>query len=446
MRSFVRNIYASPGYAKALTWGRLVTITGFAQILIQGIGLISGIIVIHLLPTQEYAFYTLANTMVGTIIIIADGGVATGVMANGGRTWQSRELLGATIATGLDLRRKFATVVLVIAIPVLILLLHHHSASWLMSAAIVFALIPTFLASMSGTLLEIAPRLHQDIAPIQKIEVGSNIGRIAMLGGTLFLFPWAFVAILSAGLPQALANIRLRRLSNIHADLSQKPSPAIRKEIIPIVKRVLPGAIYYCISGQITIWLISIFGSTESIAQVGALGRLAVVLNLFSTMFNTLVVPRFARLANNRTLILKYFFQAQALLVLISTVVISGIVVFPTQALAVLGNKYSGLTTEVILITISSCISLAAGITYAISIARGWILIPAINISVNILTQLTLVYFLDLSSTQNVLLFSIVSAAVSYLMLVAYFIYKCFQKEQSSDKATLQTTSFAVSH
>src|SRR5438045_2535474 len=61
MRTLVQKINSHPVSAKAFEWGKLISITGAAQIIVQLTGLISGIIVIRLLPTQEYALYTLAN-------------------------------------------------------------------------------------------------------------------------------------------------------------------------------------------------------------------------------------------------------------------------------------------------------------------------------------------------------------------------------------------------
>jgi hypothetical protein len=60
MRVFVQRIATSTYYTKTLEWGRLLTITGGAQAIVQGLGLVSGILVIQRLPTQEYALYTLA--------------------------------------------------------------------------------------------------------------------------------------------------------------------------------------------------------------------------------------------------------------------------------------------------------------------------------------------------------------------------------------------------
>lgn len=87
----------------------MIFITGGAQVLVQLTGLISGILIIRLLPTNEYAFYTLANTMLGTLAVLAGGGISTGGMSEGGKVWRDKARLGGVLATGLKLRRKFRT-------------------------------------------------------------------------------------------------------------------------------------------------------------------------------------------------------------------------------------------------------------------------------------------------------------------------------------------------
>jgi hypothetical protein len=365
--------------------------------------------------------------MLGTMTLLADGGIADGVMSQGGKEWKNPDRLGAVMATGLDLRKKFATGSLCIAVPILVYLLLYHGASWLTAAVLVLCLIPSFFIALSGTILEVAPKLWQDILPLQKNQVGLNIGRLAMLVLTLFAFPFSFVAILAGAIPQIWANMRLRKISAAYANRRQPPDPVVRKAILKIVKRTMPGAVYYCFYGQITTWLISIFGSTENLAKVGALSRLAVALTVFTTLFLTLVVPRFARLPANRKLLLKRFFQVQSCLLAITFFITSVVFVFPSQVLFLLGKNYSTLTAEVVIIAASSCIGMMMSVTYAISLSRGWVLHPIILIAGNVLTQLILLYTLNLSKVQNVLWFSVINNAVAFLMLFVYYIYMAFK-------------------
>ena len=250
-----------PSYDKALHWGKLISITGSAQIIVQAVGFVSGLLVIRLLPVHEYALYTLANTMLGTMTLLADGGISSGVMAHGAKVWQNDKKLGVVLATGLDLRRKFAIASLIVAVPILIYLLLHNDASWLSTILIVISLIPAFFAALSDSLLEIVPKLHQEILPLQKNQVVVGLVRLLLTALTIFIFPFTFIAILASGLPRLWGNIQLRKITNGFADSKQEPDPVVRKDILKLVKRNLPGAIYFCSSGQISIWLISVFGN-----------------------------------------------------------------------------------------------------------------------------------------------------------------------------------------
>ena len=103
-------------YDKSISIIKLVSLVGSTEILLKGIGFITGILIVRMLPVQEYALYTLANTMVGTLIVLTDGGVSNGVMALSGKVWQDPRKIRNILATGLDLRKKFAIVTLLVVI------------------------------------------------------------------------------------------------------------------------------------------------------------------------------------------------------------------------------------------------------------------------------------------------------------------------------------------
>jgi O-antigen/teichoic acid export membrane protein len=430
MRELVHRISSNPKYSKVFHWSKLLTVTGSSQIIVQVVGFLCGILIIRFLSTQEYAIYTIANTMLGTIVLLSDAGIASGVMNQGGKVWNDRDKLGAVIVTGLSLRKRFIAGTLLFTLPVLLYLLLNHGASLMLSIITILCLIPLFFSNLSDILLEIPLKLKQAIVPLQKNQIIANTGRLVLTGLTVFIFPWSSVALLAAGLPRVYANRLLYKQSNELADLNQKPDPHIRKEILSIVKRVLPGAAYYSISGQITIWLISIFGTTIALAQVGAIGRLTMVLTIISTIFATLIVPGFSRLPENKKILLNKFMQVVSGLIMLSVLIVGSIALFSSQFLSILGTNYSGLNIEIVMMTISSCVGMMAGLTHAISLARGWILPPSINIAGNLITQLLLIMLLDLKTINNVILFSIINSTVAFIMLFVYFIYRISLIEQ----------------
>ncbi|TVT41510.1 polysaccharide biosynthesis protein [Hymenobacter setariae] len=420
MKVLVERLNNNSTFEKIIGWTKLAGAVGIFQLMIQAISFACGIFVIRLLPTQEYALYTLANTTLGAMTILADGGIAAGVMAQGGQVWQDREQFGKVLATGLNLRKKFAAISLVIFLPGLLYLLHYHGASWATAALISVSIVPAFFTALSGTLFSIVPRLAQHIVPLQKVELGASVGRLVLLGLSIFAFPVAFIALLAAGLPQFWSNFQLKNISKAFVDDKQKPDAEIRVQIFAMVKRLLPESIYYCISGQLTIWIISILGSTAAVAQVGALGRVSILFILISTITSSLVVPRFARLPNDANTLLKRFLQIQLGLTGAYILIVGACWLFSSQILLVLGDKYTGLSKELVLLLIGSTISSMAGNSFYLSNNRGWVINPAIPIIVSIVSICLGVYFLKVSSLEGVLIFNIF---IAIPQLIVHFTY-----------------------
>lgn len=362
--------------------------------------------------------------MLGTMAVLSDGGISTGVTAEGGKVWKDPEKLGAVLATGLDLRRKFAIGGLMVSIPVLFYLLMDNGASWLASVLIVLSLIPAFYAALSSSLLEIVPTLHQSILPLQKNDMVVGLGRLGLTALTLFLFPWTFVAILASGIPRIYGNFQLNKISQNFVEKTALPDPLIRKKILKVVKGVLPGAIYYSLSGQITIWLMSVFGNVTSVAQLGAIGRLMVVLTVFSSVFYTLLVPRFTRLEAHAGLLMKRFLIMLGILILVCIIIIALFGIFSNQILWVLGDSYSNLNEELILFIVGSCAGLLTGMIFFMSSSRGWILNPYLYISLSIVTIIIGILFFDIATLKGILIFNIFVNAVQAVIYLIYTFFK----------------------
>jgi O-antigen/teichoic acid export membrane protein len=424
MKQRISQLKRHPSYDKALHWGKLISITGSAQVVVQAVGFICGILIIRLLPVHEYALYTLVNTMLGTISILADGGISSGVMAQGAKVWDDKEKLGIVLATGLDLRKKFAIGSLLVSVPILFYLLLHNGASWIVALLIATSMIPAFFAALSDSLLEIVPKLHQSILPLQKNQVEVSLWRLLLLGITMFLFPWAFVAVLASGIARIYGNIKLRKIVYSFADKKQEPHIEVQKEILTMVKHILPGSIYYCFSSQITVWLISIFGDTISVAQLGALGRLSMLLSLFSVLISTLIIPRFARLASEKKILLKRFLQTMSILTFFLFLIVAIVYFFPKPILWLLGNAYAELQHELVLSIIGSCISLMGGIAFSLYTSRGWVLNPLILIGVNLSSIIVLSLMVNLSSLSGILMLNVGIAFIGFVLNGIYCLNK----------------------
>ena len=434
MKDILIKLKHHPKYDTIVNWGKLISITGSAQVIVQAVGFLSGILIIRLLPVQEYAFYTLANTMLGAMTILSDGGISTGVMAEGGKVWQDKQKLGKVLVTGLEMRKKFAIVSLIVSLPILLYLLRHNGASWLTSLLIIASIIPAFFAALSDSLLEIPLKLNQSIVPLQKNQISVSFGRLLLVLSTIFIFPFAYISIFTSGLSRIYGNIRLMKYTNEFADTSQSEDVLVKKEISIIVKKSLPGLIYYCFSGQISTWIISIFGNPASIAQIGALGRISSILSLLMVVFSILIVPRFARIQNQPQKLLEHYSKILFSFSIIFLFIIGITCFFSDQILWVLGDNYKNLNTELILLIIGTSITTIMAAALSLYLSRGWILNYSISISASLLPIISGCFFFDISTLKGILYLNIFIALVQMILHVFYGYYKILKLNKDIDE------------
>ena len=408
-------------------WVKLISLTGSAQVVVQAVGMLSGIIIIRLLSVEEYAFYTLANTMLGTMTILADGGISSGVIAEGGKVWQNTKKLGSVINTGLKLRKSFALFSLLILLPVLGYLLWKNDASWQTIGLVSLSILPAFYAALSDKIYQIPLKLNQSIAPLQKNQVLVSIGRLVLISGSLFIFPFTFIALLGNGIPRLIGNYKLKKLSEPFTDFTEPPKQAINERILKIVKLTIPGSIYFCISGQITVWLLSLFGNTNAVAQIGALGRISTLFSLFTILSATLFIPRFARQKQDYSQLLRVYIKI--LLVIFSVLFFAVLLLklFSPYVLIILGKDYTNLNYELFLSLVAAGVGVLSGVSFNLNSSRGWIINPIMLIGFNLLGIFISIVLLDLSNLIDVLLMNIIINLIGLVLNVFFGFYKIFK-------------------
>ena len=405
-------------------WLKLISVTGSAQILVQGLAFVSGIVILRILPTKEYALYTIANAMLGTLSVLSDSGISTGVMAQGGIVWKDKIKLGEVLTTGMYLRKKFSICSLIISLPILVYLLRNQEATWLSTILICISIIPPFYAALSDNLLETVLKLHQAIVPLQKNQVSTALLRLILVTSTVFFFPFTFIALFSNGLPRIWGNYKLRKINTSYLTLSSVPNRVISDEILKIVKRGLPEVLFFCFSGQITIYFLSIFGVSNSIASVGALSRLGMIMTVFYALANTLFVPRFSRLAFKREILLKGFlkiiFSFSILCLLIQLVTF----LFSRYILFILGPKFFHLNSELNIFILGANFNLIVGICFGLYSSKGWIIKPTISLPINCLILIVGMLTFKLSTLSGVLWFNVFNALMQLIFQLTFAIVK----------------------
>ncbi len=269
---------STPLIRRALHRARVVGNFALVQAIVQIIGFMSGILIVRTLEQREYAYFTIANTMQGTINLLADIGISVGLVSIGGRIWQDRHRFGELINTALSLRKKLGALVVVAVTPVMYFMLVKNGASISYTALLIVVVLIGLGFQLSIGVLGVVPRLRADIGRIQVIDITAAVGRLLALAGLLFVFLNAGIAVAVASAVSLLQYAMLRNYAAGVIDLDAPENSEDRHSIVRLIKHLAANSVFYCFQGQITIFLISFFARhATSVAEVGALGRLAMI-------------------------------------------------------------------------------------------------------------------------------------------------------------------------
>jgi len=422
---------SAPIIRRAFQRAKIVGNFAIVQAVVQIIGFLSGILLVRTLEQREYAYFTIANTMQGTINLLADIGISVGLVSIGGRVWQDRPRFGQLISTALSVRKKLGAAAIIIVTPALYFLLVKNGASFFYSTVLIIVILAGLLIQLSVGVLEVVPRLRSDIARIQSIDLTGAIARLLVLVTLMYFFLNAGVAVAVATATLLLQYAMLRKYVAGVIDLDAPENAEDRAAMFGFIRKLAANAVFYCLQGQITVFLISFFARrTSSVAEVGALGRLAMIFAVLSNLLTNVFVPAFARCQSARKL--RWLYAAIIGGVgAFSLLVLCGAEIFPDQFLFVLGSKYAHLHRELLVMVGGAVLSALTGTFWALNASKAWVAGSWLYIPLTLATQIALIPYTDFSSVMGVLTFNLISAIPNLLLNIALS-YRGFRTFQSA--------------
>lgn len=411
----------SSGFRQLLEWLPRVVFSGSAQIAVQACGFIAGLIVIRFLSPDQYAYYTLAMAALGMLTVLSDGGVSNALMAFGGPCWRDPKALGEVYHEAVRYRRVLSAAALAVSLPALVYLLMSHKLDAIGAVLVAASIVPLFIFTVTGQLQESILKLHQKLVVINTVQVSGAALRALALAAILAAIPQALFAVLVAGVVQAVVNIPLRRrvAPLIVAPAAPTP-PELSTNYRHYVSRSLPGAIYFAMSGQVNIAIISLLGSTEAVAQVGVAGRLGAACSVVSAVIGMTVVPRFARatIPPIRRVQLMYGLVAA---IFVLGALASGVITWWPQSVPLLvGDNYSGLEGLVVWSIWCAIAGVAAGTVYHLAAVRGHVMRPSIAILAAVLSYVGSFLIIGASTPTQVFQMNLLSSAAILIVGLAY--------------------------
>ena len=420
---------------KLFGWLSVLARFGSAQLVIQLLGFLSGILIVQNLSKPDYAWFTIANTFIATIGMLADVGVSGAVTAIGGGVWQDNARMGSLIRTALTFRRKLAIVSVTVVTPIFIWMLAKNQAPAATIAVVVPAALAGFLMQLTAGVLGVVISLRQEIRRMQLLGLACALLRLAILAPACLIFIDVRIAVITGTIGFAFHAWILRRWAKKTIEWNAPESADYRARMLSIVKRQAPLTIFFCVQGQLMVLLISIFGNEERVAEIGALGRFAVIFSVISSVMNGVVVPRFAR-CQDRGILRRRYWQVAGVFAFFAGSLVALSAVFPRPLIWVIGAKYANLEGEVWLMMLNAGLGAMFLCLFTLTYSKAWIVPAAISIPMEIATQVILVLILDLSTVRGVLLLGCFAQLPNILLNVVIATRELRRFKPASDGAS----------
>ena len=384
------------------------------QALVQGAGLAAGLLFVNFLPIDEFAFYTLASSVLVTLSFATDLGSGSALLHFFHRAAREGVESSPHLAAILSLRRAlFALGALLAALA--IWAWSAQRALPVATATIAVGLVlATVWFQIPATLGVLQMRLEDRYVPSYRAEGAGALARLLLAAAAIAIGWRSAPAALATALVGAALTALLVRGALRHAPAGYEALRAARRSVARYLVPTLPGALYFAIQGQLVVWLAAAFGGTTNLAEVGALGRLGLLIGFFSGLAPVVFLPRLARLTDE-SLFRRRYLQFGVLLVALAAVLVAAALVAPRAFLALLGPGYRGLEGELLLVVASSGLTLLGGYAVAVNNARSWTRWQVGAVAFLFVWQAALAAVLPLDTTRGILLFGLGSNAAGLL-------------------------------
>lgn len=403
---------AGRGRERLARWTKILSAYFTTQTLVQLLGIASGLLFVNFMPVREFALYTLAFSVITFFTFVSDLGSTTSLVYFFRQAKGEKEEVGRYVAAVLSLRRLaflLGAGAVLLVFPRIAVAKGFGLRESLLSAV---GILLCAWFQMSASVRVLALRLADRYGLSYRAEMAGGGVRLAfallmMATGLL----WAWLGVLVASLASAATSLVAR---------TERTEPAVRVErailrpyrakVLRYLLPSLPSALYFSLQGPLTVWLATTFGSTRNIAEVGALGRLSLVVGIFSSLTGIVFLPRLAQIHDERTYRARYL-QFGAVLLAVTAALVLTAAAFPGLLLALVGKRYAGLSHELVLVVGGAGLSLLGGYAVSVNLARSWNRWEGLAVVVLIAVQAVLVSRLTLSTTSGVLMFNVLTAA-----------------------------------
>ncbi len=406
---------------------------------IQLLNLVTGFLLLRWLDVDEYAMLGIALAFQMTVCQLTDVGFSGSIVALSGSRGQDPEVLGTYLRSARYWRSRVQTFTLIIAAFAFPLVTWNQPWSPTVKV-LLFGSIALGVLFQGWTMYGSPLLIHRALRCYYTPQIQSAILRLlccAALHAAGFLPAW-LAAMLSA-LTIGFTGLSYRHSSRAFVQEPVESVPKANAEMLRYLSPLIPGVAFLALQGQILVGISSIFGATQNIAEVSALGRIGQLFLILGAFNSVFIEPYIAHVSAE--LLPRRYFQILVVAIAICASITFFGFTFPQPLLWLLGKNYATLENEIGWVVLSGCLAYLGGVLWSMHAARRWIFwwVSIAYIISIIFTQLICVMLMDLSQTQHVIFFGVISTLVSLLLQASVGVRGLFSELRSRRELASKT-------
>lgn len=373
------------------------------NVLAQGLAAVTGLLLVRWLPVEQYAYYTIAISIMGSISILAKGGANIGFVAILGRIWPDYARVKELVPALIHVRRLLLIFLMPPVISLAAVLLWRGGIDWASGIALLLLLAIFWFADLNSRIIDQVLFFARKTTRVQMLDSGLAIGRLAMV--TVLFFIGGLTAVTAVTIGVLVAVVRIWPIRSwVSKTLPQDVAPPRAADIAEIVigvKRQLPVEAFYVSQMQIVLLLLSFRADAIIIAEFGAMMRIAALLGPVRVVNAAFFIPLAAQ-AKER--VATKILALAALISLPGLALIMIASISPDILLWLLGENYAHLRTEVVIMAICAVFIQTGGEYWNLIAHRGWVEYSIFQIPLGILWVVISFFLLDMSSVSGALI------------------------------------------
>lgn len=390
-----------------------------ANIAIQGLGAVTTLSFVHLLPTHEYAIFALCITTSNFMALMSDFGLTASL----NYFWRSAKTSGAPFEDRYAAIKRVRMMLFLfsgaVSLGVLAFLELKQGAPLHIVALTAGLVLALSWAQINVQMLIVPLRLMQKLRIAYAIELTGAIVRVSLaVLAFAFVLAQAWIPLAALGIASLVALFMARR--NVPPEIvsRRKPSRESIRTVSTYILPTVPGTIVFATQDAFVYWLASISGGATVVAQAFALGRLAAIFVMLNSIMTNVIIPRIVNVHDDRRA------HRNGLLPIVLIAFFCGVIVlatalFPGPFLFVLGEKYSGLGSELVLSLATATLALLATMLGQVSRTMGWVRWETPLIFLHAAVALAVIPFFTFTTTHGVLSYSLALAGFGLAKMIA---------------------------